>query len=125
MYPEDFKKLRLSNRAKVVLAVIREHSNDQDVKGRFFVPSAYPAHCDMFPGETIMISTGGDAAIIKSLIKKELAEPRNLAKYACKITELGCRAYEALRDDPWVQGFHDRERANQSRLRAEQDREDD
>lgn len=116
---------KLSDRAKIILAVIREHCHP--VKGleahSYFVPSAYPVYSDMFPAESIDINGSGDARIIKSLIERGYAEKRNVADYACAITEDGIQAYEALRNDPFALANQDRKRAEQSRLQREADEE--
>lgn len=117
---------KLSDRAKVILAVIRERCApyvDEKNPGHFFVPSAYPVYSEMFPAESIQINGAGDAAIIKSLIARGYAKPKNLCAYACEITEDGILAYEALRNDPYTLANQDRKAAEQSRLRAERDDE--
>lgn len=112
---------KLSNRAKIILAVIREKTG-HDASGNclyYFVPSAYPVHCEMFPAESIDISGSGDAKIIKSLIERGLAKKRRVAAYAAEITEDGILAYEELRNDPFALADQDRKRAEQQRLDAE------
>lgn len=113
---------KLSDRAKIILAVIREHCEpykDEKNPGRYFVPNAYPVYSEMFPSESIQIAGAGDARIIDSIVKRGYATKMHIAAYACDITEDGILAYEALRNDPFALADQDKKRAEQSRLQKE------
>lgn len=111
---------KLSNRAKILLAVIREACKPRGQEGgTYYVPSAYPVWCTMFPGDSIQVSGSGDARIIRSLVKHGLAVKRPITEYACEITEAGIAVYDALRADSWVQEFQAKAAAKQAALDAE------
>lgn len=98
-------KRRLSPRAELVLAYIREstHRDDAGNLTRYMVPPRNPYLGDLY-GESqcrdgrdgFRLNGSGDARIIKSFADAGLVKMMPIATYACAITESGIVLYERI-----------------------------